>query len=95
MASTRRRSAARCESSSELGTALRAVIENVTPCVDHGRFPIKRVVGETVIVDADIFADGHAAVSCALLHRPEQEPDWRRVPMTPLGSDRWCAQWTT
>ncbi len=87
-----RRSAAKCAISSHLDTALRAVIENVTPRVDHGRFPIKRVVGETVIVEADIFADGHDAVSCAMLHRPEQEPDWRRAPMTPLGNDRWRAQ---
>jgi starch synthase (maltosyl-transferring) len=92
MVSTRRRSAARCESPSGLGTALRAVIENVTPCVDHGRFAIKRVVGEMVIVEADIFADGHDAVSCALLHRPEHDPDWRRVAMMPLGNDRWRAQ---
>jgi starch synthase (maltosyl-transferring) len=87
----RRRSASRCESASELGTALRVVIEDVIPCVDHGRFPVKRVVGERVVVEADVFADGHDAVSCALLHRPEPESAWRRVPMVPLGNDRWRA----
>jgi starch synthase (maltosyl-transferring) len=92
MVSARRRSASRCESASELGTVVRVVIENLTPCVDRGRFPVKRVVGESVIVEADVFADGHDAVSCALLHRPEPESEWRRVPMVPLGNDRWRAQ---
>src|SRR5437868_2393495 len=38
----------------------RVVIENVTPqIIDGGRYPIKRVVGESVLVEADIFVDGH------------------------------------
>lgn len=37
----------------------RVVIENVKPEIDCGCFPIKRVVGEKVVVPADIFADGH------------------------------------
>src|SRR5436190_14081598 len=37
----------------------RVVIENVTPEVDEGRFPAKRTVGEAVVVEADVFADGH------------------------------------
>ena len=36
----------------------RVVIEHVRPQVDCGRFPIKRVVGERVVVRADVFADG-------------------------------------
>ena len=37
----------------------RVAVENITPRVDAGRFPIKRVQGETVTVEADCFADGH------------------------------------
>ncbi len=37
----------------------RVVIENVEPQVDCGRFPIKRTIGDRVLVSADIFADGH------------------------------------
>ncbi|WP_366949894.1 maltotransferase domain-containing protein, partial [Immundisolibacter sp.] len=33
----------------------RVVIEHLTPCVDGGRFPVKRVLGEPVVVQADIF----------------------------------------
>lgn len=37
----------------------RVVIGNVRPEVDNGRYPIKRTVGETVTVEADVFVDGH------------------------------------
>ena len=37
----------------------RVVIEGIRPQVDGGRFPIKRVVGDEVLVEADVFADGH------------------------------------
>ena len=47
----------------------RVAIENVYPEVDGGRFPIKRTPGETVIVNADIIADGHDLLSAVLLHR--------------------------
>ncbi len=44
----------------------RVVIEQVWPQIDCGRFPIKRVVGETVVVEAIVFADGHDQVACQL-----------------------------
>ncbi|HUF79407.1 MAG TPA: alpha-1,4-glucan--maltose-1-phosphate maltosyltransferase [Thermoanaerobaculia bacterium] len=69
----------------------RVLIEGVKPEIDCGRFPVKRVVGETVTVEADLFADGHDALSAVLLHRPEGEGDWAETPMEPLGNDRWRA----
>ena len=48
---------------------IRVVIENVAPAVDGGRFPIKRVAGETVVVEADCFADGHDTLACRLRYR--------------------------
>jgi starch synthase (maltosyl-transferring) len=45
----------------------RVVIEKVLPQIDCGRFPIKRVVGEAVVVEADVFADGHDRISCQVL----------------------------
>ena len=67
----------------------RVAIERVLPQVDDGRFPIKRVVGEGVTVEADVFADGHDLVSCQVLYRPAGETGWRSAPMRPLGNDRW------
>lgn len=67
----------------------RVVIEGVRPEIDCGRFPIKRTIGETVLVEADVFADGHDVLSCVLLHRPERKRAWTEVPMEPVGNDRW------
>ncbi len=69
----------------------RVVIERVEPQVDHGRFAIKRVVGESVVVTADVFADGHDQVVAVLKYRPEREERWTEIPMTPLGNDVWEA----
>jgi len=47
----------------------RVVIEAVSPEVDAGRFPAKRAIGETVTVEADVFADGHDALAAILKHK--------------------------
>ena len=67
----------------------RVIIEGVQPEIDGGRFPIKRVVGEEVTVEADIFADGHESLSACLLHRSEDEQKWTETPMELLVNDRW------
>jgi starch synthase (maltosyl-transferring) len=71
-------------------TALpRVAIEAVSPQVDDGRFPVKRIVGDVVTVEADIFADGHDLIAAALLFRAQDEPDWRETRMTLFDNDRW------
>jgi starch synthase (maltosyl-transferring) len=67
----------------------RVVIEGVSPEVDCGSFPVKRTVGEKVVVEADIFADSHDALSCLLLYRRSEDPRWSEVPMNFLVNDRW------
>jgi starch synthase (maltosyl-transferring) len=67
----------------------RVAIEAVSPEIDGGRFPAKRVVGETVVVEADIFADGHDVLAAALRYRHQASPDWIELPMAPLVNDRW------
>ena len=69
----------------------RVIIESVTPEIDAGRFPIKRIVGAETIVEAVIVVDGHDALSCVLLYRKEDSADWIEVPMEPQGNDRWRA----
>ncbi len=68
---------------------VRMIIEGLKPEIDGGRFPIKRVIGERVVVEADIFADGHDAISALLLYRKENDPEWAETPMEPLINDRW------
>lgn len=72
----------------------RVVIEKIDPEIDGGRFPIKRVIDETVTVRADLFGDGHDVVSALLRYRKYGETAWREVPMAPLGNDRWEATFT-
>jgi starch synthase (maltosyl-transferring) len=75
----------------------RVIVEAVTPEVDGGRFPIKRTPGEEVVVEADVFADGHDVVVARLLWRrcgPGDGDAWTDVPMAPLGNDRWRARFT-
>jgi starch synthase (maltosyl-transferring) len=67
----------------------RVVIENVKPEIDCGRFPAKRTVGERMTVEADIFVDGHDALSALLLYRKEGASTWVETPMQPLVNDRW------
>jgi starch synthase (maltosyl-transferring) len=64
-------------------------IEDVYPLIDGGRFPVKRIVGESIEVWADIFRDGHDIITAAIIWRCEQDRDWRREPMVNHGNDRW------
>jgi len=73
---------------------VRAVVENVTPNVDGGRFAVKRIVGDVVIVEADCFADGHDALAVQLLWRRDADPIWQAEPMVPVGNDRWRGAFT-
>lgn len=67
------------------------VIEAVTPEIDGGRFPAKRLAGEMVEVSADIFTDGHRCLAGLLLHRTAAGGPWREVPLVALDNDRWQA----
>lgn len=68
---------------------IRVVIENVQPCVDNGRFPVKRVVGEKVGVSADVFSDGHDILSAAVVYSGPEGSVGRSVPLRHVVNDRW------
>jgi starch synthase (maltosyl-transferring) len=70
----------------------RAIIENVIPQVDGGRFPAKRALGDKVVVEADVFTDGHDAIFALLLHRKAGAGDWVETPMRFLANDHWRAE---
>jgi starch synthase (maltosyl-transferring) len=67
----------------------RVAIESVAPEIDGGRFPAKAVAGEPVIVEADIFSDGHEKLDASILWRRDGEKDWREAPMAFFDNDRW------
>jgi starch synthase (maltosyl-transferring) len=70
------------------------VIENLQPLVNGGRYPIKRVVGEDVVVEADVFKDGHDVVAALLKWRLLGEQRWHETSMAPLENDRWRGAFT-
>ena len=70
----------------------RVVIENVDPEINGGRFAITRMTGESVLVAADIFADGHDVLGAALQYRKESKKSWKEVPLLLINNDRWEGQ---
>jgi starch synthase (maltosyl-transferring) len=66
-----------------------AVIENLQPLIDGGRYPIKRVAGEDLVVEADVFKDGHDVVAAVLRWRLVGEIRWHETPMAFVDNDRW------
>ncbi len=71
--------------------ASRLAIEAVTPVVDGGRYPVRRIVGDTVHVKADAYGEGHDPIAVALRWRSPGATDWRETRMQPIGNDRWAA----
>ena len=69
----------------------RLAIENATPSVDGGLFPVKRIAGEKVDVEADIIGDGHDILSAALQWQAPGDAHWQETRMRLLGNDRWAA----
>jgi starch synthase (maltosyl-transferring) len=75
-------------------TRKRVIIENVSPEIDCGRFPAQRAVGESVKVQADIFADGHDLLAAELYYRKSGESQWHRTSMLFMVNDRWQGHFT-
>jgi len=80
------------QSEKSISRLRRVVIENVEPEVDGGRFPIKRTTGESVVVRADIYADGHGVLRAMVRYSPSLTGAWREIEMKLVENDRWEAQ---
>lgn len=65
------------------------VISNLSPRVENGKYPVKRVAGEIIHIEADIFKDGHDRIAANLLWRKTPGGMWRKTSMTSMGNDRW------
>jgi starch synthase (maltosyl-transferring) len=72
----------------------RVVVENVHPEIDSGRFPIKRTIGETVVVSADVHADGHDLLAAVVMFRRVGSSRWIELPMAAVGNDRYTASFS-
>lgn len=67
------------------------VIERVAPTVNGGRFAAKHVVGKSLVIEADIFADGHDLLGAEVLWWAADEDERKAVPLTHIANDRWRA----
>lgn len=68
------------------------IIEAVTPVVDCGRYPAKRIAGQPCIVEADIFRDGHDIIRAVVKWRRAGDDRFRETPMKYVDNDRWRGQ---
>ncbi|MCB1088380.1 MAG: DUF3416 domain-containing protein, partial [Verrucomicrobiae bacterium] len=70
------------------------VIAHVSPSVEGGRYPTKRIAGERLRVEADIFKDGHDVIAAVLKWKKRNGRTWEETPMAPGDNDRWWAEFT-
>ncbi|MEN9337264.1 MAG: hypothetical protein RLZZ500_2251 [Bacteroidota bacterium] len=70
----------------------RVIIENVTPQVDNGAFPIKRITGQKIQIAADILADGHDVLEAAVQYKHEKDKKWSAIRMNSLPNDSFEGQ---
>jgi starch synthase (maltosyl-transferring) len=105
MAKAKRKAAAKKPSSASaaagMGAApgiqegrVRAVIDAVVPAVDCGRFPIKRIVGEAVEIEAHCCTDGHDKLRVVLRWQRAGSGEEYEVDMQPRANDVWLAKFT-
>ncbi len=73
--------------------ASRIRIEHPAPTVDAGRWPVKRTVGDTVHVSADIFRDGHEVLRAVVRWKGPGERRWRELPLTAVDAHHQGVRW--
>ena len=71
------------------GPPPRIQVRQVTPQVDCGAYPVKRIAGEPVDVTARIFRDGHETLGAAVRYRQPGSSRWLEAPLAPSGNDWW------
>ena len=67
----------------------RVVIEEITPQVNSGRYPVSRVLGDEIVISAAIFADGHDHTAARLLYKHSSEKRFQTASMTATNNDLW------
>ena len=71
----------------------RVIIENIKPAVDGDRFPLPRILGDSITYSVDLFADGHDFLAADLLLTAPDGTQFRS-PFESLGPgiDRFSAK---
>ena len=62
----------------------------MTPELDGGRYAVKRVLGDTVWIGADIFKEGHDLLAARAIYKGPGDTGWSPAPLTfDFDGDRW------
>lgn len=64
-------------------------IEDLSPCIDGGKVPIKRILGQCFLLEATIFKEGHEVVRALVKWRFKQSQQWQEAAMKALGNYRF------
>lgn len=101
MVGQRAKAAGRATRAADRRSALKAaqqtplVIDNPSPCVPSvagpATFAAKHVVGRALVIEADIYADGHDLLAAEVSWWADDEKDRKALPLIPTGNDRWRA----
>ncbi len=79
----------------QAGTLPRVVIEGVSPQIDAGRYPVKRCEGDRVLVEADIFKDGHDLIAARVVFRGPTDETWKTARLDyQFDVDRWFGEFS-
>ncbi len=65
------------------------------PQVNAGQFPVRRILGDIVRVEADLLSDGHDKLVGEILVYPPNETKFVAYPLTLINNDRWFAEFPT
>src|SRR3954471_1469439 len=68
-------------------------IQLVRPTIEEGRWPVKRTVGDTVAVSADVFRDGHEVLRAVVRHRGPGERRWSEDPLHAVDAHHNGVRW--
>jgi starch synthase (maltosyl-transferring) len=71
----------------------RVVIDRILPCVDGGAFPLKRVIGDQIRIEAHLIVEGHERIRAVFRYRKVGEKSWNEMPMHVLGNDEYIIDW--
>lgn len=71
----------------------RVVIDRIIPGVDDGSFPLKRVIGDQIRIEAHLIVEGHELIRAVFRFRKVGGKEWHEIPMHPAGNDEYMVDW--
>src|SRR3954454_19980428 len=63
------------------------------PTIEEGRWPVKRTVGDTGAVSADVFRAGHEVLRAVVRYRAPGARRWSEAPMHPVDAHHNGVRW--